>query len=100
MNNAVRLRVCELHGFRCVYADELQHVLNGLLCRQTQGQTRIADSRLGILDAAGVVEVMELLRQCNGLLVETRRIAADSGLHDLLGQQSNLLDELTLICAG
>ena len=43
---------------------------------------------------------MELLRQCNGVLVETRRIAADSGLHDLLGQQSNLLDELALICAG
>ena len=43
-------------------------VLNGLLCRQTQGQTRIADSRLGILDAAGVVEVMELLRQCNGVI--------------------------------
>ena len=44
--------------------------------------------------------MMELLRQCNGVLVEARRIAADSRLHDLLGQQSNLLDELTLICAG
>ena len=44
--------------------------------------------------------MMELLRQCNGVFVEARRIAADSGLHDLLGQQSNLLDKLTLICAG
>lgn len=86
-----------LHCFRRLYADQPERIGNRLPGGKAQRQTRRAQFFVVALDAAGVIEVMELLRKRNSVLVQARRVAADRRLHNLLGQQRDLLDELPLV---
>ena len=59
---------------RCFYTNHCQYIIDGLARCAAQNQTCVTHFVLCFLDAARIVEAMELRTQGNGVLVQAARV--------------------------